>query len=316
MKEVIVLLNMGGPNNLDEVPVFLRNMFNDKRIIGAPKIIRKLIASIITWRRTPDAVHNYTLLGGASPIVAHTQALVKSLQEQSGIDVVYAMRYTPPYTYDVLSKLGDYDRIYALPLYPHYSTTTTLSSYDDLDEAARALGIKEKIVTVTSYYGDPLYNQAIVARIKEALGEGDPAKYDVVFSAHGLPQKVIDQGDLYQKHIRLNLFYARKALLEAGLVFRKTHLAYQSRLGPMAWIRPYLEDKLATLEGRHVIIYPLAFTVDNSETECELAIEYAEKAQQLGLASYTVTKAPNDHPLFVATLISLLNRCQSFKSVI
>ena len=81
-------------------------------------------------------------------------------------------------------------------------------------------------------------------------------------------------------------------------------------------IRPYLEDKLATLEGRHVIIYPLAFTVDNSETECELAIEYAEKAQQLGLASYTVTKAPNDHPLFVATLISLLNRCQSFKSVI
>jgi ferrochelatase len=173
---------------------------------------------------------------------------------------------------------------------------------------SKSLGIEKKIKTLDSYYRDDLYNQAIVERIKEALNGRDPSTIDMVFSAHGLPKKVIERGYLYQKHIKGNLYFVRKELLKQGIKFRKTHLAYQSRLGPMEWIRPYLEDKLETLKNRDVIIYPLAFTADNSETECELDIEYREKSEHIPLASYTVAKTVNDHPLFIDELCLLANK--------
>lgn len=125
------------------------------------------------------------------------------------------------------------------------------------------------------------------------------------FPAHGLPKKVIEKGDSYQRHIKYTLFYARKALMLKGVNFHKTHLAYQSRLGPMEWIRPYLEDKLKSLTKKKVIIFPIAFTVDNSETEFELDIEYKEIADELGFKEYKVAKAPNDHPMFVEALANI-----------
>lgn len=305
MKRAILLMNMGGPNSLDEVEVFLRNMFNDKRIIGAPKPIRALIAELIVWRRKKEAKNNYAALGGKSPIVEYTNHLIRSLQEHVDASVHMVMRYTPPFADDVLKNLKDVDEFYAIPLYPHYSSTTTLSSMDDLYRAAKAYGITAPIKTLENYYSNPDYNHAIVERIKDALGEDDPSSFELVFSAHGLPQNVIDKGDLYQRHIRFNLFYARKALVQAGIDFHKTHLAYQSRLGPMKWIQPYLDDKLASLEKKKVIIYPLAFTIDNSETEFELEVEYREIATTLGFADYRVAKAPNSHPSFVNCLTSI-----------
>lgn len=303
--KAIVLLNMGGPNDLSEVKLFLTNMFNDKRIISAPKPIRKMIAWLITSRRHKEATHNYSLLGGKSPIVDHTLTLVQDLEKHTGATVRYAMRYTPPFTAEVLDELKAFDEIHAIPMYPHFSSTTTSSSFDDLFESARKLGIDHKIKTLDSFYSHPSYIASIVERIKESLGDEDPESFELVFSAHGLPQKVIDHGDPYQRHIRYNVYYARKALNEAGIHFHKTHLAYQSRLGPMEWIRPYLEDKLSSLQKKKVIIYPIAFTVDNSETECELEIEYREKAEAMGFEEYRVAKAPNNHPAFVECLNSL-----------
>lgn len=305
MKRAILLMNMGGPNNLDEVEVFLSNMFNDKRIIGAPKLIRKLIAKLIIWKRIDEAKSNYAALGGKSPIVAYTHKLISKLETSLDATVHMVMRYTPPYANDTLKDLKDVDEIYAIPLYPHYSSTTTLSSMDDLEAGIKAYGITAKIKTVDSYYRHPDYINSTVERIKESLGSDNADEFELIFSAHGLPQKIIDKGDSYQSHIRFNVFYARKALQEAGLKFHKTHIAYQSRLGPLEWIRPYLDDKLKSLKKKKVIIYPVAFTIDNSETEFELDVEYREIAEELGFEEYRVAKAPNDHPSFVKCISSI-----------
>ena len=305
MRKAIVLLNMGGPNNINEVQVFLNNMFNDKHVISAPRPIRALIAKLIIFKRLKESKSNYEKIGGKSPIVGYTQKLIDLLEQKVDASVHMVMRYTPPFAKDVIKDLLHVDEIYAIPLYPHYSTTTTLSSMEDLHSTLKSYGIKAKVLTVDSYYSDSSYNKAIVERIKEALGDEDAKNFELVFSAHGLPKRIIDKGDPYQKHLRYNLFYARKELFAQGIEFHKTHLAYQSRLGPLEWIRPYLDDKLATLEKKKVIIYPLAFTIDNSETEYELVKEYKEIADQLGFVDYRVAKAPNEHPLFVKSLVNI-----------
>lgn len=294
MKTAILLLNMGGPNNLSEVKIFLNNMFNDKAIISAPFFIRKFIARSIVKNRLEEATQNYSLLGGVSPIVKHTKELVDELKKDIKKDVFYIMRYTPPFAYDILKELKDYDEFFVVPLYPHFSSTTTQSSLDDLFKAAKKLKIdKSKFRTIDKFYDNAIYNKIIIQRIKEALQSDNPQDYELVFSAHGLPKKIIDKGDPYMKHIKQNVFYARKELINEGLNFFNTHLAYQSRLGPMEWIKPYLEDKLKSLEKKKVIIYPIAFLIDNSETEYELNIEYRQLAKKLGFKEYRVAKAPN-----------------------
>ena len=306
MKRAILLMNMGGPNNLDEVEVFLSNMFNDKRIIGAPKPIRAMISKLITWRRKDEAKENYALLGGKSPLVGHTNELIKELKHSiKDASVHMVMRYTPPFAKDVLEELKDVDEFYTIPLYPHYSETTTLSSYDDLYESMDELKIRARVKTIDKYYDDTYYINSIVERIKESLGEDNPEDFELIFSAHGLPKKIIEKGDSYQKHIRQNVYQARKALMFAGVDFHNTHLAYQSRLGPLEWIRPYLDDKLKSLQKKKVIIFPIAFTLDNSETEFELEIEYREIAEELGFEEYRVAKAPNAHPEFVKCLTNI-----------
>ncbi len=307
MKNAIVLMNMGGPNNLDEVKVFLTNMFNDKYIIGAPQPIRAMIAWLITSKRLGEAQENYSLLGGMSPIVGHTKRLVRRLNRVlDDADVFHVMRYTPPFADEVMPKLKDYDNIYAIPMYPHYSKTTTRSSIEDVMKYAKKLKIDHKIKTLDSFYDNESYNKAIVERIVEALKGEDSKDFELIFSGHGLPQKVVDKGDPYQKHILANVEAAKKELAKQGIEFKKIHVAYQSRLGPLEWLRPYLDDKLKEIDSK-VVIYPISFTVDNSETECELDIEYKEVADELGIKDYRVAKAPNHNEHFMNTIIELYN---------
>lgn len=291
-------MNMGGPNNISEVKLFLKNMFNDKYIIGAPQPIRAMIGQIIIAKRLKESEENYKKLGGMSPIIGHTKRLVRRLNKELDADVFYEMRYTPPFASDIIPKLINYDEIYAIPMYPHYSSTTTKSSIEEFIKVAKKYNIDKKIKTVNSYYNNIFYNKAIVERIKEALKEDNSEDFELIFSAHGLTQKIIDSGDLYQKHILLNVEYAKKELEVQNINFKNIHVAYQSRLGPMEWLRPYLEDKLKEIKEK-VIIYPISFTVDNSETEYELDMEYAEVAQHLGIKDYRVAKAPNHHRFFI-----------------
>ena len=294
-------MNMGGPNNIGEVKVFLKNMFNDKYIIGAPQPIRALIGMLIISKRLSTAKENYNLLGGMSPIVGYTKRLVRRLEKIVDADVFYEMRYTPPFARDIMEKLVGYDEIYAIPMYPHYSSTTTKSSIEEFTKVAKKYNLDKKIKTIDSYYDNELYNKAIVERIKETLKNDDSKDFELVFSAHGLTQRVINKGDLYQKHILANVECVKKELEKQNISFKKIHVAYQSRLGPMEWLRPYMEDKLKEL-GKHVIITPISFTVDNSETLGELVLEYGELAEDYGIEDYRVAKAPNNHVLFLDAL--------------
>jgi ferrochelatase len=298
LKRAVVLMNMGGPNNISEVKVFLRNMFNDKYIIGAPQPIRAMIGQIIISKRLKESQENYRKLGGMSPIVGHTKRLVRRLNKELDADVFYEMRYTPPFAKDIMKDLINYDEIYAIPMYPHYSSTTTKSSIEEFVKVAKKYNIDKKIKTIDSYYDNISYNKAIVERIKEALKGDNSEDFELIFSAHGLTQKIINKGDLYQKHILANVECAKKELEEQNITFKKIHVAYQSRLGPMEWLRPYMEDKLKEIKSK-VIIYPISFTVDNSETEYELDMEYAEVAEHLGIKDYRVAKAPNHHRYFM-----------------
>lgn len=304
MKRAIVLMNMGGPNNLDEVEVFLKNMFNDKYIIGAPQPIRALIAKLIIYKRLNIAKENYRELGGISPIVGYTKRLVRRLQKVVDADVFYEMRYTSPFAKDVIEKVKDYDEIYAIPMYPHHSRTTTLSSIEDFISYAKKFKIEHKIKTIDYYYDNIFYNKAIVDRIKEALKDDKAEDFELVFSAHGLTQRVIDKGDLYQKHILANVEFVKEELKKQNINFKKIDLAYQSRVGPMKWLQPYMEDKLKEL-GEKVIIYPISFTVDNSETLGELVLEYGELAKEYGIKDYRVAKAPNSNRNFIIALKSI-----------
>jgi len=291
----VVLLNMGAPNNLDEVEIFLHNMFNDKYIIQAPLPIRKLIAKKIVKNRLSEAKKTYEMLNGKSPLVDLTKNLVSKLQSILGMDVYYAMRYTPPFVRDICDTLKKYDEIIAVSMYPHYSTTTTKSSFEDF---GKCMVLTKKIET---YFDDEEYAKISANNIVKTLNGEKSEEFELIFSAHGLPQKIIDKGDLYQQHIEKNVEIASKLLTEKGVNFKNIHLAYQSRLGPMEWIKPYLDDKLKEV-GKRVIIYPIAFLIDNSETEFELNIEYRHIAENLGITDYRVAKCPNDNDEFVSFL--------------
>lgn len=311
-KEAIILLNMGGPNNLSEVEVFLTNMFNDPNIITTKsKLLRKFIATMITFFRTESSQEIYRELGGKSPIVGHTENLVKALQEAlPDVYIDFVMRYTPPFADSVVEKLKEkqIEKVYMLPLYPQYSTTTTKSSFEDFEEVYHKAKGDALVYEIKHYFELPLYNEAIIERIQEGLEGDKPEEYHLIFSAHGLPQKIVDAGDPYQQHVQRHVNLLKETLERKGVHFKHITLAYQSKVGPMKWLEPSLETMLENTRNENVLIYPIAFTIDNSETDFELGVEYKEIADELGFKKYKVAPCVNDHPLFVKALVELYEK--------
>ena len=306
-KEAIVLLNMGGPNNLEEVEMFLTNMFNDKNILTMKSaLLRKFVATMITFSRTESSQEIYRALGGKSPLVGHTKKLVAKLQQAVGDDVIvdFAMRYTPPFASEVIERLNkeEVEKIYLIPLYPQYSTTTTKSSLEDFEEHYHTEGGDAILVEIKHFFENESYNKAILERIQECVAEAKYEDFDIIFSAHGLPQKIVDAGDVYEKHIQKHVAILKQMMRQEGMDFHEVHLAYQSKVGPMKWLEPSLEDKLKSVRNRGVVIFPIAFTIDNSETDFELGVEYKEIAEEFGFKEYRVAKCPNDSDLFVKAL--------------
>ncbi|MDD3325051.1 MAG: ferrochelatase [Sulfurospirillaceae bacterium] len=304
MKKAVILLNMGGPNNLDEVEVFLKNMFNDPNIITVKNnLLRSIIAWMITTSRKKIARENYSKIGGKSPICGYTKQLVQKVQVALGDDyyVTFAMCYTPPFSQDAIAELENKDiqEVILFPLYPQYSTTTTKSSLEDFAKKADELFFDTKVTTIEPFFDNALYNKSLVSNIKEALKDKKADDFELIFSAHSLPQKIIDSGDPYQNQIELHVKIIKEFLEEEDINFANTHIAYQSKLGPVKWLEPSLEDKIKSLSSKNIIICPLSFTIDNSETEFELSIEYAEVAKDFGIKNYIVSKCPNDSEDFV-----------------
>lgn len=312
-KEAIVLLNMGGPNNLQEVETFLTNMFNDKNIISVnSSLLRSFIAKMITMFRTEKAQDIYKQIGGRSPLVGHTKNLVQKLQARAGENVIvdFAMRYTPPFASEVIERLNkeDVQKIYLIPLYPQFSTTTTKSSLEDFEEQYHLLGGNAILSEIKHFFENENYNRAVIKSIKDRVSQHECKDFDIIFSAHGLPQKVVDRGDVYERHVNKHVEILKRMLKEEGMDFHQVHLAYQSKVGPMEWLKPSLDDKLKEVKSRGVIIFPIAFTIDNSETDFELSIEYREVAKELGFKDYRVCSCPNESDLFVEALFEIYQK--------
>ncbi|MDQ7044942.1 MAG: ferrochelatase [Sulfurimonas sp.] len=312
-KEAIVLLNMGGPNNLHEVEIFLTNMFNDKNILTMKSdLLRKFVGGMITFSRTESSQEIYRQLGGKSPIVGHTTSLVKKLQEKMGKNIIvdFAMRYTPPFASEVIERLNDakVEKIYLIPMYPQQSSTTTKSSLEDFEEQYHLASGDAILVEIKHFFENKTYNKSVIETIKEKIGDDDYRDFDIIFSAHGLPQKIVKSGDVYQKHVQKHVDILSKMLKSSKMNFHEIHLAYQSKVGFLEWLKPSLEDKLKVVRNRGILVVPIAFTIDNSETDFELEIEYREIAENLGFKEYRVARCPNDSALFVDALSEIYKK--------
>jgi len=291
MNKLVVLANMGGARTPEELQLFLKNMFRDKRIIPGP--FRFLVSEILPRFRTKKVWKDYEKISG-SAIYDWTGKLIKQVKELTGCDVALSMRYTKPYLQDVIAG---YDEVLIVPMYPHFSTTTTGSILDEIE----ALNFKGKIKVVPEFYQEKAYNDLIVNAILNQVET--PKNYNLIFSAHGLPEYITRKGDPYVKQV-----YEQVEILKTSLAsFKSVSVGFQSRLGPVKWQKPYLEDVLAKFKNEKVIIYPISFLIDNSETDFELKIEYAEIARKLQIKDYQVVSCLNDHPDFARFLAGFIN---------
>ena len=315
MKKALLLLNMGGANSLDDVEIFLTNMFNDPYILGIKnKFLRKFVAFMITKGRLKTAKHNYEQIGGKSPLCELTAKLCEKISNlQSEFDAVdFAMNYTSPFVKDVLKKYEKFDEIVLLPLYPHHSQTTITSSLADFKKTKEELNLKAKISLCEPFYDDDAYNKIIISHICEAVKDTDISDVSLIFSAHSLPRKIIEKGDIYEKHINEHVQILSKMLKEQGLNFKDVSLAYQSRLGPVKWLEPSLNEALAKCENKKALIYPLSFCIDNSETIFELVIEYAKLAKELSFSFYKVVQCPNFSDKFASFILEKSKNTREF----
>ena len=298
---LILLLNMGGPNDLSEVEVFLKNMFNDPYILGIKSpILRKFVAFMITSSRLKTAQNNYRQIGGKSPICELTARLCGKISHFLDDDtaVAFAMNYTPPFAKDVLVEFTEASEIVVFPLYPHHSFTTVSSSISDFEKARAELNLKAKVKIVEPFFEDERYNEIIVDGIEKSARDLNADEITLVFSAHSLPQKMIDAGDIYEEHVKRHVQILTKILEKRGVKFKEILLAYQSKLGPVKWLEPSLNQALAEIKDKKALVYPISFCIDNSETVFELSKEFRHIADELKFDFYDVVACPNDDDKF------------------
>ena len=309
MQKALFLLNMGGPNSIDEVELFLNNMFADKNILTMDRVTRKLVSSIIINKRLDDVKENYGLLGGKSPLLGLTQDLIAKLETKLDMPIYPVMRYVPPFADNVLEKCKEdgVEELILFPMYPQYSTTTTLSSVEDIEARCAVLDYHPNIKVIDPYYDDYDYVEASVDKIVEAMKGKDTKEYDLLLSAHGLPLSIIQAGDPYQNQVEGNASAIKIYLKERGIEFHEIKLVYQSKVGSSAWLEPNLVDVLRNPYHRKVVIFPLAFTIDNSETVFELDIEHREIAEKIKYDDYIVASCMNSDEKFVDLIVNRVN---------
>jgi ferrochelatase len=306
VKIAIILFNLGGPDSLDAVQPFLRNLFSDPAIIGLPTWLRLPLARFISSRRTPKAKTIYAQIGGASPILGQTEAQARALEAALGSGHEWrgyvCMRYWHPMTEAVVRSVKRFapDRIVLLPLYPQFSTTTTGSSFKAWSDAAK-IGVPT--AEVTSYPTEAGFIAASVELVKQGLAEAGAGAKRVLFSAHGLPEKIIRAGDPYQGQVE------QTAAAIAGKIGGVDwSVCYQSRVGPLKWIGPSTESEIrrAAADKVGIVLYPLSFVSEHSETLVELDIDYRRLAKESGVATYVRVPTVGTHPLFIAGLANLV----------
>ncbi|MBS4048491.1 MAG: ferrochelatase [Alphaproteobacteria bacterium] len=309
-KTAVVLFNLGGPDSLPAVQPFLFNLFKDPAIIRLPNPFRWLLAKLISTRRAPVAQEIYAKMGGRSPILPQTEAQAKALEAALGgnFRVFIAMRYWHPFSDQTAKAVKDWgaERVVLLPLYPQFSTTTTASSFSDWTRAAKDAGLSAPTASIGCYSDEAGFVAAQTDLLRQALPAAEAkGPVRILFSAHGLPKKVVTDGDPYQMQVERSVTAILKQLNRPEL---DSSICYQSRVGPLEWIGPATDAEItqAAKDGRSIVVVPVAFVSEHSETLVELDIEYAELAQHNGAASYIRVPTVGIQPDFIAGLAGLV----------
>ncbi len=313
MKIAVILFNLGGPSGPDKVEPFLRNLFSDPAIIRLPGLVRGPLARLIARRRAPVAQQIYQKLGGGSPILPQTEAQSRALENfllrrNLNAKCFISMRYSEPFSLSVARSVKAWgaERILLLPLYPQYSTTTTASSFSDWRASAVEAGLTIPTTEIAAYPTQTGFIEAMAGLIRAALARRQPGlSYRLLFSAHGLPERIVAAGDPYPQQVEETGAALLAALDQPDLDAR---ICYQSRVGPLKWIGPSTESEIERAGRQKIglIVVPVAFVSEHSETLVELDMDYAALAQMVGVADYIRVPTVQVEPLFIEGLGDLV----------
>jgi ferrochelatase len=319
MKKAIILFNLGGPDKLENVEPFLFNLFNDPAILNLPTLLRYPLAKLISNRRAPVAKKIYAELGGSSPILKLTKEQSDALeiklnqtQEEDEYKCFIIMRCWNPRAKDVIKDVQLYcpDEVVLMPLYPQYSAATSGSSIKEWKDVCKKNNYYVKTSTICCY---PTDKNFINAHTKEITKKIKGLKnFKLIFSAHGLPEKNIKKGDPYQWQVEQSVRKIVKNLNDENLDWI---LSYQSRVGPLKWIGPSTETIIIENSkiGKHIVLVPIAFVSEHSETLVELDIEYKEIADANGCKNYTRVPALGINEDFIKAMSELIIKKNEYK---
>ena len=319
MKKAIILFNLGGPDKLENVEPFLFNLFNDPAILDLPTFLRYPLAKLISNRRAPVAKKIYAELGGSSPILKLTREQSDALeiklnqtQEEDEYKCFIIMRCWNPRAKDVIKdiQLYDPDEVVLMPLYPQYSAATSGSSIKEWKDVCKKNNYHVKTSTICCY---PTDQNFINAHTKEIIKKiKDLKNFKLIFSAHGLPEKNIKKGDPYQWQVEQSVKKIVESLNDENLDWI---LSYQSRVGPLKWIGPSTETIIIENSkiGKHIVLVPIAFVSEHSETLVELDIEYKEIADANGCKNYTRVPALGINEDFIKAMSELIIKKNEYK---
>ncbi|MFN8693552.1 MAG: ferrochelatase [Holosporales bacterium] len=314
----VVLFNLGGPDSPKAVQPFLQNLFSDPAILRVPPPVRWFLARLISRLRAKKAQGIYNAIGGGSPLLPNTEAQAAALDRALGEALpdsecrsFIAMRYWHPLTPAAVKAVKDWqpDTIVLLSLYPQFSTTTTESSFAAFQAEATRQGLSAPQHVVCCYPEDAGWTGAVAEQIRRS--GVDLTATRLLFSAHGLPQKIVDEGDPYPLQVNATVQAVCSQLGDAAL---DTVVCYQSKVGPLKWLEPSTEHELhrAGAEKKAVLVIPIAFVSEHSETLVELDIEYKHLAEEAGVSHYTRLPTVMLEPLFIKGLAVLVQ--QSLKA--
>ncbi len=316
----VVLFNLGGPDSPEAIRPFLLNLFRDPAILRVPPFIRPFLARLIAARRVKPATENYAILGGRSPLLELTQGQARALEASlsdaaTEVRCFIAMRYWHPFSSQTVADVKAWcaDEVFLLPLYPQFSTTTTGSSLADWREQAAKQGLAKPVTTLCCWFADSGYVAATAEIVRNSLAEAvaaSTAPVRVLFSAHGLPQVIVDRGDPYQYQIETT---AQAVADRMGIEGLDWQVCYQSRATPQKWLDPSIETAIeqAARDKVAVLVVPIAFVSDHSETLVELDVEYREVAEHMGVPGYFRAPAQNSEAGFIAAVAETIRGARS-----
>ena len=318
MKKAVILFNLGGPDKLENVEPFLFNLFNDPAILNLPSFLRYPLAKLISNRRAPTAKKIYQELGGSSPILKLTQEQSKALElklnnedQNTEYKCFIVMRCWHPRAAEVLNQVRNFnpDEIILMPLYPQYSAATSGSSIKEWKDICKKNNLKIKTSIICCYPTDDnfvlAHKEKILRKIKNLVN------FKLIFSAHGLPEKNIKRGDPYQWQVEQSVDKIVKSLKIQNLDWI---LSYQSRVGPLKWIGPSTDDIIveSSKKGKNIVLVPIAFVSEHSETLVELDIEYKELADKNGCKNYIRVPALGTNENYIKAMSNLIIKKQEY----